>query len=515
MTSSATFEYTYRNYDGMEKTLKHQLDLPFKEDCAELAHRLVAELMDPVMKILDADIELKTALKAFVEKENQNFYDRRDEDLLNKARNGQVDVEGLVTEMDKLYKEEVLEFAERVGPTDEEIFALAFHQLVHSPLLPDILTKEQCYAASISELNTRMYEEIDELNKKQAAEMDETVGQLDVSTTSEDINALLSQHYSNQNLLRKRWESKLEAKRGHQKHEYRNWVTSQVGEALINNPTSLPVTSTPIGNKSSMFVTQNLAMEESFTIHLGSQLKHMHNIRILSADVTEFCSPLHRDENLNGLNMALGLYSSSLSGIVVLTPPGSVQALPKIIKNANMSTEFHFDQIENQIERIEEDLRKSHNDAAAGGATEKTSQKLHPGDFFITRHSNLSQTHVIFHLISDESSDSPGEITSRHPVILGLRNILKTASRHDISMLTIPALLRHEMSEDMTVPWSIRRAELVFKCAKGFMIESATWGGTEINTLQLLLPHNISEELFTTLAGMVSNVFRVANPKFL
>uniref|UniRef100_A0A7G3AJ40 Putative conserved secreted protein n=1 Tax=Lutzomyia longipalpis TaxID=7200 RepID=A0A7G3AJ40_LUTLO len=213
--------------------------------------------------------------------------------------------------------------------------------------------------------------------------------------------------------------------------------------------------------------------------------------------------------------MALGLYSSSLSGIVVLTPPGSVQALPKIIKNANMSTEFHFDQIENQIERIEEDLRKSHNDAAAGGATEKTSQKLHPGDFFITRHSNLSQTHVIFHLISDESSDSPGEITSRHPVILGLRNILKTASRHDISMLTIPALLRHEMSEDMTVPWSIRRAELVFKCAKGFMIESATWGGTEINTLQLLLPHNISEELFTTLAGMVSNVFRVANPKFL
>uniref|UniRef100_A0A1B0GHQ5 Uncharacterized protein n=2 Tax=Lutzomyia longipalpis TaxID=7200 RepID=A0A1B0GHQ5_LUTLO len=315
--------------------------------------------------------------------------------------------------------------------------------------------------------------------------------------------------YSNQNLLRKRWESKLEAKRGHQKHEYRNWVTSQVGEALINNPTSLPVTSTPIGNKSSMFVTQNLAMEESFTIHLGSQLKHMHNIRILSADVTEFCSPLHRDENLNGLNMALGLYSSSLSGIVVLTPPGSVQVLPKIIKNANMSTEFHFDQ------RIEEDLRKSHNDAAAGAATEKTSQKLHPGDFFITRHSNLSQTHVIFHLISDESSDSPGEITSRHPVILGLRNILKTASRHDISMLTIPALLRHEMSEDMTVPWSIRRAELVFKCAKGFMIESATWGGTEINTLQLLLPHNISEELFTTLAGMVSNVFRVANPKFL
>lgn len=65
----------------------------------------------------------------------------------------------------------------------------------------------------------------------------------------------------------------------------------------------------------------------------------------------------------------------------------------------------------------------------------------------MTKHSNLSQSHIIFHLISDESFNSPSEINSRHPVILGLRNILKTASRHDVTTLTIPALLRHEMSE--------------------------------------------------------------------
>lgn len=110
---------------------------------------------------------------------------------------------------------------------------------------------------------------------------------------------------------------------------------------------------------------------------------------------------------------------------------------------------------------------------------------------------------------------SPSEINSRHPVILGLRNILKTASKHDVTTLTIPALLRHEMSEEMTVSWCMRRAELVFKCAKGFMIESSSWGGTELSTLQLLLPHDISEELFSTLTGMVPHVFRVANPKIL
>lgn len=43
--------------------------------------------------------------------------------------------------------------------------------------------------------------------------------------------------------------------------------------------------------------------------------------------------------------MALGLYSSSLCGVVVLTPSGQVAANKKIVKNANMSTEFHFDQV--------------------------------------------------------------------------------------------------------------------------------------------------------------------------
>lgn len=39
------------------------------------------------------------------------------------------------------------------------------------------------------------------------------------------------------------------------------------------------------------------------------------------------------------------------------------------------------------------------------------------------------------------------DINSRHPVILGLRNILKTACLYDITTITIPALLAHEMVE--------------------------------------------------------------------
>lgn len=40
----------------------------------------------------------------------------------------------------------------------------------------------------------------------------------------------------------------------------------------------------------------------------------------------------------------------------------------------------------------------------------------------------------------------------------------------------------------MTVQWCTKRAELVFKCVKGFMIEMASWGGSELKNLQFLLP---------------------------
>lgn len=420
--------------------------------------------------------------------ENQRFLDDHAEKLLNQAANDELDIEAIVRNTERLYKDELLQFADRVGPSDADIFAQSFHRLVHSSSLEEILKRERTYAKVVANMTEHIDNEVETLNNSQQQEMDSQINQLDITTTSDDINNLLAQQYTTQNFVRKRYESELEAMMGHQKNEYRDWITSQVSQMFQVSPVS-----TPLGNRSSMFVSQQPSMEESFTIHLGSQLKHMHNIRILSANVTALCSPLHAEESLNGLNMALGLYSSSLCGVVVLTPSIQAQANKSIIKNANKSTEFHFEQIDVQLEGIEKQIRSlstgdsstssnssSTEDSATPSPTKKHVPRLKTGDFFITKHSNLSQSHVIFHLISDEPINSPSEINSRHPVILGLRNILKTASRHDITTLTIPALLRHEMSEDMTVQWCIRRAELVFKCAKGFMIESASWGGAEL-----------------------------------
>ena len=68
------------------------------------------------------------------------------------------------------------------------------------------------------------------------------------------------------------------------------------------------------------------------------------------------------------------------------------------------------------------------------------------GDIYITRHSNLAEVHVVFHLVVDDTVKS-SSISTRNPVIVGLRNALHTAVRHSITTITIPLLLFHEMTE--------------------------------------------------------------------
>lgn len=508
VSDTKIFTYNYIDINESNKSISYPVPLPLcNEIISELAHRIVADCLHPVHQLFDHHVSVQTELEKFISREKRNQLCEDDELLITKASEMNTnEIDQIVYKTDNWYKDEILEFTAKIGPSDEEIFAQSFHRLVHSSSLMDILIKERGYAKSIIEMNRQRDDEIQMLINQQQTEMEQKIEQLDDGTTSEDINNLLSQHYNRQHLMQRQWESKLEAKIGHQKNDFRNWIVSLLGQRIYTTEdrNTLINSNTNTDENVSMFYIQSPALEESFTIYLGSQLKHMHNMRLIAANVYDFCSSLHVSENISGPNIALGLYSSSLTGIILLTPSGQVKANSELVKNASTTTEFHFSQIQHQIEDIQNELKR---------AKERNSGKLMPGDFFITRHSNLSQTHLIFHLISDETSTSPEDITSRHPVILGLRNILKTASRYDVTNLSIPALLRHEMSEDMTVPWCNRRADLVFKCAKGFIIESASWGGSELNTLQLVLPQDISYELFSSLSNTVPQVFRLANAK--
>lgn len=55
------------------------------------------------------------------------YYCNYANDVLQKARTGQIDLDGIIKNTERQYKNEILEFSDRIGFTDEEIFAQSFH----------------------------------------------------------------------------------------------------------------------------------------------------------------------------------------------------------------------------------------------------------------------------------------------------------------------------------------------------------------------------------------------------
>lgn len=103
------------------------------------------------------------------------------------------------------------------------------------------------------------------------------------------------------------------------------------------------------------------------------------------------------------------------------------------------------------------------------------------------------------------------ELSNRHPLIVGLRNILGLVARYDISSLSIPLLLLPDQYLDQPVypdqqqlAWLQKRGEVVMKCVKGFLssrsgkrlhaeagdrAETVLGGGGGLRTVEFLLPN--------------------------
>ncbi|XP_060784337.1 protein C12orf4 homolog isoform X1 [Neoarius graeffei] len=277
----------------------------------------------------------------------------------------------------------------------------------------------------------------------------------------------------------------------------------------------------------------------------------MHNLRLVRANVLDFCK--HRRHGSGGsvklrrLQTAFSLYSSSLCGLVLLVDNrvNSYSGIKRDFATVSQEcTDFHFPRLSEQLEVIQQvvlyaraqrsskqreqpvyveeptthqnadnnspEMPRNGNNDEKNKNIERNPSNILPGEFYITRHSNLSEVHIMFHLCVDDNVRS-ANLTARDPAIMGLRNILKVCCTHDITTITIPLLLVHDMSEEMTIPWCLKRAELVFKCVKGFMMEMASWDGGISRTVQFLVPQSISEEMFYQLSNMLPQIFRVSS----
>uniref|UniRef100_A0A3Q1IR28 CL004 protein n=1 Tax=Anabas testudineus TaxID=64144 RepID=A0A3Q1IR28_ANATE len=516
--STAEKEFVFEFRAGKHHcVLKVPLQFPAQENINDLHGRLM--LLHKIPCYIEN--ELKSSLSNFIENETILDYDREAELALQRLTTGDVDVNKLTNAWTRSYVETTLEHARPEEPSWDEDFADVYHELIHSPASDTLLNLEHNYFVSISELISERDMEIKKLQERQAAEMDKVMHELGNTLSDQDVNAVASQHFDAQQVLENKWASELKQVTGIQKQEYQEWViklhqdlqksnnSSQINEEIKVQPSQL---SELTDSGARMFEEQS-QLEESFTIHLGAQLKTMHNLRLVRADVLDFCK--HRRHGSSGaklrrLQTALSLYSSSLCGLVLLVD-NRVNSYSGIKRDfatvAKECTDFHFPCLEEQLEEVQQVVLYAR---AQRSSKEKDQPGSSSSEFYISRHSNLSEVHVVFHLCVDDNVRS-GNITARDPAIMGLRNILKVCCTHDITTITVPLLLVHDMSEEMTIPWCLKRAELVFKCVKGFMMEMASWDGGISRTVQFLVPKSISEEMFYQLSNMLPQIFRVSS----
>ncbi|XP_044753431.1 protein C12orf4 [Coccinella septempunctata] len=515
---------SYSN-ESFDKLIEKEIPIPFNESVEELAHILITkyELPKYIETLLVEDLTL------FINSKEKELYDTYSEDKISKAKEDTKFLDDLTKQWETLFKDETAEYAEKKCASDEELFASAYHKLVHSPALETILSVEHLYAKAVRRRTDQKDAFIQDLSEKQTQEMNKAVDSLEYGMTEFDINELVTKHYEDHSLLKVRYASELDTLKEAQRREYRDWVMKMLE---FNQENSFPPspsssictpTSPLLSGPDDMIFLDSLnkhrekepILEESFTIHLGSQLKQMYNVRILTGSVEDLCIiPVGESSEPTPqlLQTALDLYSNDLSGLVLMTDNKIGSRVTKAFQeNCLRSTEFHFSHIDAQLEKISNLAGESN--ASINGSRSLNSD-LQCGDFYLTKHSNLAQVHVIFHLVSDDGLRG-SDINSRHPVILGLRNVLKTACSNDITSLTIPLLLQYDITEEMTTLWCERRAELVFKCMKGFMIEMASWGGSDLKNLQFMLPSGISSQVFHSLADMLPRIFKISNPKIL
>lgn len=531
------FHYQFRSKD-LTSTLTVPVTIPNPQPASDLVGRLVNAHNLPCY----VEEDLKNKLEKFMTEETNKLFDENSQKALQRLKNGDINIDDVVTKWHNAFSEEVKRYAKPESVTEQQVFSEVYHSLIHSPALDTLLNLEHTYALTIEDLIQQRDKDLEYLDDRQREEMEDAMKNAGTKYTDAQVNQLAQRHIDNSQLISGKWSSELSNLRDTQKREFREWVLK------VHEDTQSPSKSTSYLNRvralsSSLPEAEEnergpntIRMEESFTIHLGAQMKTTHNLRLLCTDILDLCR--HKTHTVGGmvipqpqrLQTAMSLYSNDLCALIMMVDNrlNSYTGLKRdFSKVCEQSTDFHFPDLEQQFAIIEQELalanehRQQHKlsedadkvslKSSSSTSSEEKNKNLRSGDFYLTKHSNLSEVHVVFHLVADDSIKQ-SDISSRHPVILSIRNIIKLCFRYDINTITIPLLLFNEMTEEMTIPWCQKRVELMFKCVKGFMMEMAAYGGYKSRTIQFLVPPGISEDVFSGISSMLTNIFRLSNP---
>ncbi|CAF0875734.1 unnamed protein product [Adineta steineri] len=526
--------FTYSNHTIL-------LEIPNTTSINEHAYRILDQWQLPVFVFP----KLQEALRLFFNEQIQIAADETTQSAVEPIINGQVEIQTILDQWFKLVQECKTYIHHQERPSDEQIFSNAFQNVLGTNY-EILLQLEYVYQSEVEDMLKQRDKQLQELDAKHHREMHEIINEPTNKYPDVFVRNLAQKHMEDKQSVEGRWNSSITSAKDHQKQQFKERVMRLYEESLVSN--SLQTSngnktntrhSIPLSSPLSVIiavpdaVSHERRLETSYTVQLGAQLKSMYNLRLIRCDMLDYCrlKTTKKDNKIlfepQRLQTLMSLYSSSLCGLVLLVPKRTRLTTGDIKEEfasvCERSTDFHFPSFEHQLSSIEDCLQQANqvrsNASASLDSNSVTSKQsdgsledqnlCSVGDFYVSRHSNLSEVHIVYHLVVNDSAlRSSSEITSRHASLFGLRNILKECCKHDITTLTLPLLLTHDMTEEMTIPWVMKRTELVLKCLKGFMMEMGTWGTNRCSTIQLVVPKNLLDQTFFQLADLVPTIFR-------
>uniref|UniRef100_A0A1I7XND2 Macro domain-containing protein n=1 Tax=Heterorhabditis bacteriophora TaxID=37862 RepID=A0A1I7XND2_HETBA len=251
----------------------------------------------------------------------------------------------------------------------------------------------------------------------------------------------------------------------------------------------------------------------------SAQLKSMHNVRLVTAkSLIDICTPSHDVDWGSVLQMSMSLYGRSLCALILFVPREPLwHTSSRSCKLFRLFLDFSETRDAN-CWRVDCLSSSENSEKRELQEVMRNDETLSIGDVYITRHSNLRDVQIVFHLVIDDQLLT-SDISSRHPCLNGIRNIIRLSSRLGVTSIHIPLLLIEQASESTTVAWCIRRAEMVYKCVKGYLMEvCAMCGGSAAGCPSLLVPHynvhfvlpsGLAPTVYQQISAMFPTIFQV------
>lgn len=325
------FEYLY-SLDQRPLDLKVTISLPFSSNVTlkEYSNYLVSK--HNLSQYLEQDLMIK--LQSFVQcKLNELQFKSLENTLKHKElflQRSNLILGELKKRKFSLTKNDT-EIKFNIETIHDASFYRMYHDVIHSGIITTQLMQLENHNSEV--IKNLIYER-NESSRKLAIEHNQHVESVLLSGayTEREINAITKLNFENAEQNRKCWDARIADVREKQKLELFTWIMNtyedlnSLGDQKDkrtsfsqNEITFDGLDQEEIEHRSSFdFVSEleeDVNMEESYTINLGSQLKTSHNLRLISANILKFVNNVCTTQRLQ---TAMSLYSNSLSAVILL-----------------------------------------------------------------------------------------------------------------------------------------------------------------------------------------------------